>query len=69
THFNLVLVTSAFEGKRQVQRHQVVYRALSDELRSGLHALTMKTLTPTEWQEQGSSPNVSPLCLGGSKHG
>lgn len=65
SHFNLLIVSPAFEGKRLVQRHQAVYRALADELESGLHALTLKTLSPAEWQGQG--PATSPKCRGGSK--
>lgn len=65
SHFNLLIVSAAFEGKREVQRHQAVYRALSEELQTGLHALTLKTLAPSEWQGEGQIP--SPKCLGGSK--
>jgi BolA protein len=65
SHFNLLIVSESFEGKRLVQRHQAVYRALAEELQSGLHALTLKTLSPSEWQGEG--PSISPKCLGGSK--
>jgi len=68
SHFNLLIVAAAFEGKRLVQRHQVVYRALDAELKGGLHALTLKTLTPAEWQG-GEGAAVSPKCRGGSKAG
>ena len=68
THFNLILVTPRFEGLSTLQRHRAVYDALGDELRSGLHALTMKTLTPSEWETAGGDvANPAPLCLGGSK--
>jgi BolA protein len=66
SHFNLLIVTEAFEGQRLVQRHQAVYRALETELDSGLHALTLKTLTPDEY-ESSPTPVQSPKCLGGSK--
>jgi len=65
SHFNLLIVSDGFEGKRMVQRHQAVYRVLDEELQAGLHALTLQTLTPGEWSGQG--PLVSPKCLGGSK--
>ncbi len=68
SHFNLVVVSDAFQGKRLVGRHRLVYGALGDQLRAGLHALTMKTLTPAEWQAaDGPVANVSPQCRGGSK--
>nr|WP_321846331.1 BolA family protein [Paraburkholderia bannensis] len=50
THFSAIVVSSAFEGKRLIQRHQLVYAALGDRMRAEIHALSMKTLTPAEWQ-------------------
>jgi acid stress-induced BolA-like protein IbaG/YrbA len=49
-HFQAVIVSAAFEGKSRVQRHQVVYGALGDRMREEIHALSMQTLTPAEWQ-------------------
>jgi acid stress-induced BolA-like protein IbaG/YrbA len=48
-HFDAVIVSDAFEGKRPVQRHQIVYAVLGDRMREEVHALSMKTLTPGEW--------------------
>ena len=50
-HFNAVIVSSAFAGKRLIQRHQLVYAALGDRMREEIHALSMKTLTPEEFQK------------------
>lgn len=47
-HFEALIVSAAFEGKRPIQRHQLVYRALGDRMREEIHALSMKTLTPAE---------------------
>ena len=49
-HFNAVIVSNAFNGKRLIQRHQLVYAALGDRMREEIHALSMKTLTPEEFQ-------------------
>jgi acid stress-induced BolA-like protein IbaG/YrbA len=49
-HFNAVIVSPAFEGKRLIQRHQLVYAALGDRMREEIHALSMKTMTPQEFQ-------------------
>jgi len=49
SHFNAVIVSPAFEGKRLIQRHQLVYAALGDRMREEIHALSMKTLTPEEF--------------------
>lgn len=51
-HFEAVIVASAFEGLRPIQRHQKVYAVLGDRMRAEIHALSMKTLTPTEWAQQ-----------------
>lgn len=42
------IVTKAFEGKRLVQRHQMMYQLLDDEIKAGVHALSMDTKTPKE---------------------
>jgi len=49
-HFDALVVSSAFEGKSRVQRHQLVYAALGDRMRQEVHALSVKALTPAEWQ-------------------
>jgi acid stress-induced BolA-like protein IbaG/YrbA len=53
-HFEAVIVSSLFEGKRPIARHQLVYAALGDRMRAEIHALSMKTLTPQEWQASGA---------------
>jgi stress-induced morphogen len=67
THFKVVVVSDAFEGLGLVDRHRRVNAALADELKSGLHALTIRALTPAQWNEQGAAGFQSPACLGGSK--
>jgi len=49
-HFSALIVSSAFAGKRLIQRHQLVYAALGDRMREEIHALSMKTLAPEEHQ-------------------
>jgi acid stress-induced BolA-like protein IbaG/YrbA len=48
-HFDAVIVSASFEGKRLVARHQLVYQALGERMREEVHALSMKTLTPAEY--------------------
>lgn len=48
-HFFATVVSPAFEGLTRVKRHQRVYAALGDKMREHIHALSMKTLTPSEW--------------------
>ncbi|MDH4235581.1 MAG: BolA/IbaG family iron-sulfur metabolism protein [Gallionella sp.] len=51
THFEAMIVSDAFAGKSRVQRHQLVYQTLGDRMREEIHALSIKTLTPQEWQD------------------
>ena len=51
-HFFATIVSTEFEGKNRVARHQRVYQALGDRMRAEIHALSMKTLTPAEWSQQ-----------------
>lgn len=49
-HFEALIVSPAFEGKTRVQRHRLVYAALGDRMREEIHALSMKTLAPSEYR-------------------
>jgi len=52
THFNVRIVSKAFEGVSRVERQRRVYAALADELKTRIHALSLTTLTPAEvWNE------------------
>lgn len=48
THFDIYVVTAAFQGQSRVARQRMVYRLLGDEIAAGVHALAMTTLTPDE---------------------
>ncbi len=67
SHFKVVMASANFDGKRPVQRHQLVYGALKEELAGSVHALALHLYTPGEWAEQSAAPE-SPACMGGSKH-
>ena len=50
-HFAALIVSAEFAGLNRVRRQQRVYQTIKDKLDSGeLHALSMQTLTPEEWQ-------------------
>ncbi len=66
THFRVMVVSPVFEGLGPVDRHRRIHELLQGELAAGLHALTLKLLTPAQW-EAGARPEASPKCLGGSK--
>jgi stress-induced morphogen len=52
THFNVLMVTAAFEGVSRVARSRSVYSALESEFgekeAGGLHALALTLRTPAE---------------------
>ena len=51
-HWFAVIVSPAFEGKRAIARHQLVYAALGQRIQTDeVHALSMKTHTPAEWAQ------------------
>jgi stress-induced morphogen len=68
THFRLVLVSAKFEGVSRVTRSRMVHDVVQAELSGGgVHALTQRNLTESEWRAQGADSFVSPDCHGGSK--
>ena len=67
SHFKVTVVTSEFDNKMLVARHRMLNQLLKEELSGPVHALSLHTLTPTEWQEKNGEIRKSPPCLGGSK--
>jgi acid stress-induced BolA-like protein IbaG/YrbA len=52
-HWYATIVAEEFEGKRLIQRHKLVYATLGEKIQTNeVHALSMKTYTPREWQAQ-----------------
>ena len=49
THFSIVVVSAAFEGKNRVQCQREVNKVLQPLFDQGLHALAMKTYSPEQW--------------------
>jgi acid stress-induced BolA-like protein IbaG/YrbA len=52
THYEAIVVSSAFAGKRPLQRHQLVYQALGDSVGREIHALSIQAYSPDEWAAQ-----------------
>ena len=48
-HWEAIVVSARFEGLPKVRQHQLVYAALGDRMREEVHALSMTTLTPSQW--------------------
>ena len=55
-HWYATIVSAAFEGKRLIQRHQLVYGTMGNRMKTDeVHALSMKTFSPAEWAQQSAS--------------
>ena len=50
THFEAVIVSSEFEDKMLIDRHKLVYGALGDAMVEDIHAISLKTYTPDQWE-------------------
>lgn len=48
SHFNLIIVSAAFEGQNRVARQRSVNGVLKAELAGPVHALSIRALTPAE---------------------
>ena len=51
-HYRVLIVAAAFRGQDPVRRHGAVYAALGPLMRSEIHALALRTLTPEEWAQR-----------------
>ncbi|HSP96777.1 MAG TPA: BolA family protein [Candidatus Dormibacteraeota bacterium] len=55
-HYRALIVSAAFRGQNQVARQRAVYALLGDAMRSAIHALALRTLTPEEWEPAAAAP-------------
>ena len=51
-HFQVKITSSAFEGKKPIDRHRMIYEALSP-LKHSIHALSIKANSPSFLQRGG----------------
>ena len=51
-HLEAVIVSESFINKTLIDRHKIIYAALGELLKHEIHAFSMKTLTPEEWEKQ-----------------
>ena len=48
THYQVEIVSQRFAGMSRIARHRLVHEIVHDEFENGLHALSLKLLTPEE---------------------
>lgn len=49
--FSILIVSEKFEGKPLLAQHRMVNNCLAEELKT-IHALTLKTMKPAQWEKQ-----------------
>ena len=49
SHFRILVISEKFEGLNAVARQRLINEILRAELDGGIHALSMKTMTPDEF--------------------
>ena len=50
-HLETTIVSDNFIDKTLIERHRLVYDAMGELMKHEIHALSMKTLTKSEWEE------------------
>ena len=46
THYDVIIEAEKFRGLSKIHSHQMIYRLLDAEFKSGLHALSIRAHTP-----------------------
>ena len=64
THFKLLIIEKEFAEKSRVERSRLVHNLFANEFNSGLHALSIRAVTPEEAATGAGDGFVSPNCLG-----
>lgn len=55
SHFDILVIGEVFAGMRPVQKQQLVYGVLNEQIASGsIHAVNIRTFTASEWEAQAS---------------
>jgi len=51
-HFQVTIVSDAFEDKSLVEQHRMVYKPFNEEIGGPIHAFSIKTYTPEKWEKK-----------------
>jgi stress-induced morphogen len=66
SHFKVLIVSQAFKDLKRIERQRQVYGLFQEELKS-IHALSLRLLTPGEWNESQSKTFQTPNCQSKAK--
>ena len=51
-HFQIIIVSSTFEGISLLDRHKLVYQALNGMIKNEIHAIKLKTIATSEYTNE-----------------
>lgn len=63
THFKVVIVSDVFASKGLIDQHRMVNETLKEELATSVHALSIQTKTPQQWEASGHAVANTPGCM------
>ena len=61
SHFKVIIVSPLFLNKSLLERHRIVQDLLQEDIKK-IHALSLMTKTPKEWQDEKMEIRKSPAC-------
>jgi acid stress-induced BolA-like protein IbaG/YrbA len=56
THFEATVIYKDFTGKSMLEQHRLVYGALGNSMQESIHALSIRTYTPQDWNKLIKTP-------------
>jgi len=56
-HFQVFVVSEAFNGKNKVARHRMIYETVNDLMPGTIHALAIRAYTPEELDAVTAEPS------------
>ena len=51
-HLEAVVISDQFEGLSMIAQHRLVMNCLKEKFATSLHALSLKTYTPDQWERE-----------------
>jgi acid stress-induced BolA-like protein IbaG/YrbA len=57
-HFEAIVISPSFEGLMLIKQHQLVMKPLKEKFETSVHALSLKTFTPSKWESEKDNYNI-----------
>ena len=58
-HFEALVVSPTFDGLSLVKQHQLVMKAMKEKFETSVHAMALKTYSPTKWETEKHKYNIN----------